>query len=141
MYKTFVTTTDKALCHLFIHCCFKDDVFVQEEIDEAATKFVALNMHKQLNFKDEIRNYRAYKGDITNEKEYLEHLIKLISPSNEAALYSYCLELAISDSTLDPPEKRFFETLGSILRLTEEEQSIIQKLMIQREVVKTNKFF
>lgn len=141
MYKTFVTTTDKALCHLFIHCCFKDDVFVQEEIDEAAAKFVALNMHKQLNFKDEVRNYRAYKSEITNEKEYLEHLIKLISPANELALYSYCIELGVSDSALDAAEKKFFETLGSILKLTGEEQSIIQKMMIQREVVKANKFF
>jgi hypothetical protein len=141
MYKTFVTTTDKALCHLFIHCCFKDDVFVQEEIDEAAAKFVALNMHKQLNFKDEVRNYRAYKGEITNEKEYLDHLIKFIGPANEAALYSYCLELGVSDSSLDTTEKKFFEVLGSVLKLTEEEQSIIQKLIIQREVVKTNKFF
>lgn len=141
MYKTFVTTTDKALCHLFVHCCFKDDVFVKEEIDEAANKFVALNMHTQLNFKDEVNHYRAYKDEIANEKAYVEYLIKLINPANELALYSYCLELGVSDSALDSTEKKFFEILGNILNLTGEEQSIMQKLMIQREVVKTNKFF
>lgn len=141
MYKTFVTTPEKALCHLFVHCCLKDDVFVEEEVDEAAAKFVALDMHKDLNFKNEVRNYRAYKGEIGSEREYLEYLVGQISPTNEAALYSYCLELGLSDAVLDEPEKKFFETLGSVLGLTTEEQSIIQKLMVQREVVKTNKFF
>jgi hypothetical protein len=141
MYKTLITTTDKALCHLFIHCCFKDDAFVEAEIDEAAEKFVQLNMHKELNFKEEVKNYRSYKASIANEREYLEYLMKLIHPANEAALYSYCLELGVSDSMLDVSEKKLFDLLGNILKLTEEEQSIIQKLMIEREVVKTNKFF
>src|SRR5207249_3067545 len=124
-----------------IHCCFKDDVFVEEEIDEAAEKFVALDMHKNLNFKEEVRNYKTYKSGITDEQEYLQYLIKLINPANEAALYSYCLELGVSDSALDPSEKKLFEMIGNILGLPEEEQSIIQRLMVQREVVKTNKFF
>lgn len=141
MYKTLVTSTDKALCHLFIHCCFKDDVFVEEEIDEAAAKFVALDMHKNLNFKQEVKHYRSYKDEIINEHEYLEYLIKLISPASEAALYSYCLELGLSDAALDASEKKLFDVIGDILSLTREEQSIIQKLMVQREVVKTNKFF
>jgi hypothetical protein len=141
MYEKVVTTTDKAICHLFIHCCFKDDAFVEAEVDEVAEKFVTLNMHKNLNFKEEVKNYKAYKPYITDEKEYLQYLIKLISPANEAALYSYCLELGVSDSALDFSEKKLFETIGNILKLTEEEQSIIQKLMVQREVVKTNKFF
>jgi len=67
--------------------------------------------------------------------------MKLINPPNEAALYSYCLELGVSDSTLDASEKKLFEVLGNVLKLTDEEQSIIQKLMVQRKVVKTNKFF
>ncbi len=141
MYDKVVTTTDKAVCHLFIHCCFKDDVFVEAEVDEAAQKFVALDMHRNLNFKEEVKNYKAYKAYITDEKEYLQYLIRLISPAGEAALYSYCLELGVSDSALDPSEKKLFEMLGNILGLTAEEQSIIQKLMVQREVVKTNKFF
>ena len=141
MYQKIITTTDKAICHLFIHCCFKDDVFVEAEVDEVAEKFVSLDMHKDLNFKEEVKNYKSYKTNILDEKEYLQYLIKLISPANEAALYSYCLELGVSDSALDPAEKKLFEMLGNILGLTIEEQSIIQKLMVQREVVKTNKFF
>lgn len=141
MYNKIVTTTETAVCHLFIHCCFKDDAFVEAEVDEVAEKFVTLDMHKDLNFKEEVKNYKLYKANITDEKAYLEYLIKLISPSNEAALYSYCLELGVSDAALDPSEKKLFETLGNILGLTVEEQSIIQKLMVQREVVKTNKFF
>ena len=141
MYQELITTTEKAVCHLFIHCCFKDDAFVEAEVDEVAQKFVVLDMHKDLNFKEEVKNYKSYKTNVTNEKEYLEYLIKLISPANEAALYSYCLELGLSDEMLDPMEKKLFEMLGNILGLTEEEQSIIQKLMVQREVVKTNKFF
>ena len=141
MYQQFITTTDKAVCHLFIHCCFKDDAFVEAEVDEVAAKFVALDLHKNLNFKEEVKNYKSYKASVVDEKEYLQYLIKLINPANEAALYSYCLELGVSDSALDQSEKKLFETLGNILGLTEEEQSIIQKLMVQREVVRTNKFF
>ena len=141
MYQTLVTSTNKAVCHLFIHCCLRDDVFSEAEVDEAAQKFVVLNMHKDLNFKTEVKNYRSYKADITDEKEYLQYLVKLISPTNEAALYSYCLELGVSDSALDSAEKKLFEILGSILSLTPEEQSIIQKLIVQREVVKANNFF
>ena len=65
----------------------------------------------------------------------------MINPANEAALFSYCVELGVIDAVLDPSEKKLFDTLGNILGLTAEEQSIIQKLMVQREVVKTNKFF
>ena len=141
MYDTLITTSDAAVCHLFIHCCFKDGEFKQTEIDEAADKFVSLELHKELNFKNELHNYRAYRNMIEDETKYLEYLIKLINPTNETALYSYCLELCLSDSQLDASENKLFETLGDILQLNEQEQSTIQKLMIQREVVKTNKFF
>jgi hypothetical protein len=141
MYDTLITTPDVALCHLFIHCCFKDGEFKQTEIDLAADKFVSLELHKELNFKDEMRNYKSYQIAITDEVKYLEYLIKLINPTNEAALYSHCLELCLSDSQLDTLENKLFDILGNILQLTEAEQNIIKKIMIQREVVKTNKFF
>lgn len=141
MYDTLVKTSDAALCHLFIHCCFKDGEFKKTEIDEAADKFVSLELHKELNFKDEIHKYKSYRNTIEDEKEYLEYLIKLINPTNEAALYSHCLELCLSDSQLDALENNFFKTFGDVLQLTEEEQDTIKKLMIQRVVVKTNKFF
>src|SRR4051812_18444740 len=141
MYETLITIPDAALCHLFIHCCFKDGEFKQMEIDLAADKFVLLELHKELNFKNEIRNYNSYRNAIKDEAKYLEYLIKLINPTNESALYSHCLELCLSDVQLDALEDKLFDILGNILQLTEAEQSIIKKLMIQREVVKTNKFF
>ncbi|HEY6976841.1 MAG TPA: TerB family tellurite resistance protein [Chitinophagaceae bacterium] len=141
MYKTLITTPDVALCHLFIHCCFKDGEFKQAEIDLAADKFVSLALHKELNFKNEIQNYKLYRDKITDEVKYLEYLIKLINPTNEAALFSHCLELCLSDSQLDASENKLFETLGTVLQLPEQEQNAIKKLMVQRQVVKTNKFF
>src|SRR5436190_2395127 len=101
MYRTYITSTDQALCHLFIHCCFKDDALVEKEIDEVAAKFVALDLHKNLNFKDEVHRYKSYKSEIPDESKYLKYLIMFINPVNEAALYSYCLELGVSDSSLD----------------------------------------
>ena len=141
MYETLIETTDVALCHLFIHCCFKDGEFKQTEIDAAADKFVLLELHKELNFKNEMRNYKSYQNAITDEMKYLEYLIKLINPTNDAALYSHCLELCLSDAQLDDLENKLFEVLGNILQLTDSEQNIIKKIMIQREVVKANKFF
>jgi hypothetical protein len=88
-----------------------------------------------------MRNYKSYQIAITDEVKYLEYLIKLINPTNEAALYSHCLELCLSDSQLDTLENKLFDILGTILQLTEAEQNIIKKIMIQRQVVKTNKFF
>src|SRR5437879_11838311 len=101
MYEPLITTSDVALCHLFIHCCFKDGEFKKTEIDEAADKFVSLELHKELNFKNEIQNYKSYRNEIADEVKYLEYLIRLINPTNEAALYSHCLELCLSDSQLD----------------------------------------
>ena len=141
MYDTLITTPDVALCHLFIHCCFKDGEFKRAEIDVAADKLVSLDLHKELNFKNEMRNYKSYQNAITDETKYLEYLIKLINPTNDAALYSHCLELCLSDSQLDTLENKLLDILGNILQLTEAEQNIIKKIMIQREVVKTNKFF
>lgn len=141
MYDTLIQEPDKALSHLFLHCCFKDGKFTEAEIDDISAKFVALSLHKDLNFKQELQEYRTYKDLIDNETSYLQHLIKLINPTNEAALYSYCLELALSDASLDVSEKKLFDTLGTILELTGEEQNTIQKLMVQRKVVETNRFF
>jgi hypothetical protein len=141
MYNSYVKTPDKALCHLFLHCCFKDGDFSAAEIDDVSGKFVALELHKDLNFKDELSAYRGYRNSIEDEKEYVEYLIKLVNPTNEAALFSYCLELGLSDATLDASEKKLFDVIGETLGLSEEEQTFAQKLMVQRKVVETNKFF
>jgi hypothetical protein len=141
MYTTVVKTSDIALCHLFLHCCFKDGQFTEAEIDEVSGKFVELGLNKDLNFKDQLHNYKLYRNTITDEANYIKFLIQLINPTNEAALYSYCIELGLSDSSFDFSEKKLMETLGTVLELNESEQSIIQKLMVQRKVVETQKFF
>src|SRR4051794_25373677 len=127
MYETLTTTSEVALCHLFIHCCFKDGEFKIEEIDEASEKFVLLELHKNLNFKDEMLKYNSYRNSIEDETEFLQYLIKLINPTNDAALFSHCLELCLSDRQLDTLEDKFFEILGNVLQLSQSEQSIIKK--------------
>jgi uncharacterized tellurite resistance protein B-like protein len=142
MYTTLVTSPDKALSHLFLHCCFRDGEFTEEEINEVSEKLAKMNLHQELNFKDELVNYKSYRDSIIlNEKDYLQYLLKLLNPTNEAALYSYCVELGLSDAALEFEETKMLETLGSLLGLDEAEQNTIQKLMVQRKVVESQKFF
>ncbi|MGI8952028.1 MAG: TerB family tellurite resistance protein [Chitinophagaceae bacterium] len=141
MYTTSIQTSETALAHLFLHICFEDGVFTEAEIDNVSEKFADLGLHKDLNFKDELRNYRSYKNSIGDEKAYVQYLISLIKPTNEFALYSYCVDLSLSDQSLDVSEKNLLEIIANVLEINEEEQNVIQKLMVQREVVKTQKYF
>lgn len=141
MFENYITNSEEALCHLFLHCCFKDGSFTTEEIDEVSQKFASLEMQKDLNFKDELIKYRSYKATITDEAVYLQELIKSINPFNDFALYSYCVELGLSDNALDLPEMNLLKTIASILEIDEQQQETIQKLMVQRKVVETQKFF
>jgi uncharacterized tellurite resistance protein B-like protein len=141
MYNTYITTTDTALCHLFLHCCFKDGEFTEAEIDDASKKFSYLGLHKNLNFKDEVRNYTAYKNSMGDEKAYVQYLISLIKPVNDFALYSYCAELSLSDESLDISEKELLEIIADVLDINEDEQNTIQKLIVQRKVVESQKYF
>ena len=141
MYTSVVTTQDKALCHLFLHCCFRDGQFTQSEVDDVSDKFVRLGLNEDLNFKDELKDYRAYSAELTDEKSYVEYLVKQISPTNDLALYSYCVELAVSDMSFDNAEDRLFKLLGATLNIPEADQELIQKLIIQRQLVQDEKFF
>ncbi len=141
IYTTYVQTTDKALCHLFLHCCYKDGTFTEAEIDNVAAKFTALGLNKELNFKDELVAYKSYRLSIENETQYVKDLIAQINPTSELALFSYCMELGVSDSALDFIEKDLIDTIGNVLQIDEAEQETIQKLMIQRQLVADNKFF
>ena len=80
MYKDYITTQDEAVCHLFLHCCFKDGKFLQDEINSAASKFVDLQIHRDLNFKEELQHYQTYKPSIDDETTFLQYLLKLINP-------------------------------------------------------------
>ena len=57
MYKDYIKTQDEALCHLFLHFCLKDGVFSEAEIEVVSKKFVALGLHADLNFKEEVVTY------------------------------------------------------------------------------------
>jgi hypothetical protein len=100
MYTDYITTQNEAVCHLFLHCCYKDGKFSRDEIDSVSAKFVELQIHKDLNFKEELQHYNAYIAEVTDEDEYLNYLIKTINPVHDLALYSYCVELCLSDAQL-----------------------------------------
>lgn len=139
MYTNTVTSQDQALCHLYFHCALKDNMVTDAELDLLSARFVELGLQKNLNFKNEMMHYRAYQSSITDEKKYLDHLIKLIHPVNELALYSYCVELTFSDDTMDIMEEQLLGKIANILRVDEAQQHVVKDLIAQRKVVETQK--
>lgn len=140
MYSDYITTQNEAICHLFLHCCYRDGRFTQEEIDSVSAKFVDLQINKDLNFKEELQHYRTYHPAVTDEDEYLKYLIKLINPVHDLALYSYCAELCLSDATLSVEEVSLLKKLAVILEIGEE-QTTIDSLITQRKAVEMEKIF
>jgi len=112
-------------------------------MDNLSGKLVTLGLQPKVHIKDELVSYRSYKPSITseNEKEYLVWLIQLIQPVNELALYSYCVELCISDPLLDAREEAFLTQLAEILQIEPGSAMIIEKLMAQRRAVELQKVF
>ena len=141
MYNTYIDTSDKALAHLFLHCCFRDGNFSAAEIDAVSAKFVTLGLQKDLNFKEELVNYRSYRDSITDDRQYVQDLIQQINPTNELALFSYCLELGLSDNSLEFGEEELLKTIGTVLKIDAAEQKIARKIFLQRQVVAANQFF
>ena len=78
MYNDYITSQDEAICHLFLHCCFKDGKFSQDEIDAVSSKFVDLQIHRDLNFKEELVALQILSSSIQSENEsaYLQYIIK-----------------------------------------------------------------
>jgi uncharacterized tellurite resistance protein B-like protein len=140
MYQDYITSKDEALCHLFLHCCLKDGYFSPEEIDEVASKFVELQIHRDLNFKEEIQHYQVYKKSMENETEFLEYLLRMINPVQDLALYSYCVELCLSDRLISAEEESLLVKIAGLLKLNDE-KNIIDKLIIQRKAVELEKIF
>jgi uncharacterized tellurite resistance protein B-like protein len=141
MFKDYVTTQEEALCHLFFHCCLKDGVFEDPELDKVSEKIVSMGLRSTLNIKEEIIHYTTYKPSITEETEYLEYLIRLINPVNDLALYSFCVELMLSDSSFDLSEEILTDRIAEALQIEQPERQVIKKLMTQRKVVETEKLF
>lgn len=141
MYTNLLKAQEEGICHLLYHCCMKDGVFKESELDNISGKLVSIDLHKKLNFKDEMSKYKSYRKDITDEPAYLRYLVSLIKPVNELALFSWCVELCVSDSDLSLEEENLLNSIATELKLNPEDKNIIQKLMIQRRVVETEKTF
>jgi uncharacterized tellurite resistance protein B-like protein len=140
MFQDYITSKDEAICHLFLHCCFKDGNFSREEIDSVSSKFVDLEIHRDLNFKEELIHYQSYKSSIQDENEYLQYIFKLINPVQDLALYSYCVELCLSDQQLSAEEENLLTKIASLLDINDEKNTI-DKLIIQRKAVEVEKIF
>jgi hypothetical protein len=119
----------------------KDGVFKESEIDNVSGKLVAFNLHAKLNFKDEMMKYKSYTPSIINEDTYLQYLIGLIKPVNDLALFSYCIELCLSDADLSQVEDSLLDKIGRILAIPQPDQNSIKKLIVQRRVVEMEKIF
>ncbi|MBG9376100.1 hypothetical protein I5907_07635 [Panacibacter sp. DH6] len=141
MITTGITTKEEAICHLFLHCCYKDGDFKEKELDFVSGLFVALDLHATLNFKEQVVQYRNYKNLITDEHEYLTALVKQINPVHAYALYSYCAEIVLSDARLELLEEKLLQTLGGILDISTDMQQSFTALITQRKAVELEKIF
>ncbi|HVE61654.1 MAG TPA: hypothetical protein VNA26_07540 [Chitinophagaceae bacterium] len=141
MYRDAINTQDEALSHLFFHCCLKDGEFSESEVKAVSEKIVDAGLNRELNFKEEILKYKDYRSFIGDETEYLNFLIKLIRPINELALFSYCIELCLSDASIGVNEGALLSAIGKSLDIDEQNQTIIKNLMVQRKIVDTQKIF
>jgi uncharacterized tellurite resistance protein B-like protein len=138
MYTTEVRSQEQAICHLFFHCCLRDGVFSDAELTEVSSRLVDVGLYKQLDFKTEVQRYRSYQASVANDTAYLDFLVKMITPVNTLALYSYCVELVLSDSTLTSEEEALISRIGELLAIDAAEQAVTKKLFAQRRVVKTD---
>jgi uncharacterized tellurite resistance protein B-like protein len=141
MYNNIVNNQDQALCHLFFHCCLEDDQFTEAEMDNLSAKLVTLGLQPKVHIKDELVSYRSYKASITDERAFLVYLIQFIRPVNELALYSYCIELCISDPSLDAREESLLNKLADVLEIGPGIAQMIEKLVAQRRAVEIQKVF
>ena len=139
MYNTRVITQDQALAHLLLHCCLKDGRFEDEEIDKVSEIFVQYDLQQTLNFKDEVHKYREYFSGITDEKAFVDYLVGLMMPANELALFSWCVELMLIDDVMSVEEEALLEKIADALNISREENQVINKLMVQRKVVLSEK--
>jgi len=141
MYQDYITSQNEAICHLFLHCCYKDGTFSHDEVDAVSAKFVDLQIHRDLNFKEELQHYKTYISNVTDETAYLQHIFKLINAVQDLALYSYCIELCLSDKSLSAAEESLLEKIAVQLQIATDDKNIIDKLITQRKAVEIEKIF
>ena len=141
MYQEAVRTGAEALTHLFFHCCLKDGEYTRTELNTLSDKIVVTGLDKQLNFRDEMQRYKSYYPNITSDDDYITYLVSLIKPVNELALYSYCVELCISDAVFGAEEEQLLKRIGNAFGIDPTVQESCRKLMVQRNVIETRKLF
>jgi uncharacterized tellurite resistance protein B-like protein len=141
MYTGLLKAPEEGLCHLFYYCCMKDDTFKESELDIISDKMVSIDLHKKLNFKDEMQKFKSYKNNITDEDIYLKYLISIIKPNNPLALFSWCAELCISDGILNFEEEALLSRIAKLLNIGETEKDLVQRVMVQRSSVLAEKKF
>ena len=138
-YDKQVLSQDQALCHLLFHCCFKDGQFDENEIDKVSEIFVEFNLQHDLDFTREVRSYKDYVLDVSDEQAYVDFLLQRIAPVNELALFSWCLELTLSDGNLSVEEELLLDKIANTMEISNEDREVVKRLMIQRSVVLSEK--
>lgn len=141
MYTGLLKAPEEGLCHLFYYCCMKDDVFKDSELDTISDKMVSIDLHKKLNFKDEMQKFKSYKNNIVDEEIYLKYLISLIKPTHTLALFSWCAELCTSDDSVNFDEEALLSRIAKLLNIGETEKDLVQRVMVQRRSVLGEKVF
>lgn len=141
MYTGLLKAPEEGLCHLFYYCCLKDEQFKESELDIISEKMVAIDLHKKLNFKDEMQKFKSYKNSILDEDAYLKYLIGIIQPANPLALFSWCVELCAADNSVSFDEEALLTRLATLLNIGETEKDLLQRLMVQRNKVLVEKAF
>ncbi len=141
MYQNLVTTPEAAVTHLFFHCCLRDGEYTTDELSVLSEKLVKTGVNARLNFKNEMENYKSYYPTIENDDSYLTHLMNLIQPLKTLAIFSYCVELCLSDLRFVPEEKSLLNKIGNALGIEERHQDICKTIFLQRKTVENQHLF
>lgn len=141
MYTGLLKAPEEGLCHLFYYCCMKDGAFKESELNTISDKLVSIDLHKKLNFKDEMQKYKSYVNGITDEDIYLQYLISIIKPQLPLALFSWCVELCAADGEVSLEEDKLLTRIARLLNIGDTEKDLLQRLMVQRKAVTTEKEF
>jgi uncharacterized tellurite resistance protein B-like protein len=141
MYTGLLKAPEEGVCHLFYYCCMKDGSFKESELDTISDRLVSIDLHKKLNFKDEMQKYKSYVNGITDEDIYLQYLINIIKPQQPLALFSWCVELCAADGQVSAEEDALLTRIARLLNIGDTEKDLLQRLMVQRKAVTTEKGF
>jgi uncharacterized tellurite resistance protein B-like protein len=141
MYTGLLKAPEEGVCHLFYYCCMKDGSFKESELNTISDKLVSIDLHKKLNFKDEMQKYKSYVNGITDEDIYLQYLISIIKPQLPLALFSWCVELCAADGEVSADEDALLTRIARLLNIGDTEKDLLQRLMVQRKAVTDEKKF